>query len=310
MIDIQEKKRKIISFLEANGPSLPVRIAKAIEMDPIVTSAITSELINLKQIKTSHIKIGASPLYLLPGQEQKLEEYVDNFKPIEKETFLKLKKNKLITDEDEEPATRVALRNIKDFAIPFKSQEKIIWKYSFTPEEEIKKLLLPPKEKEEKQEKQNFKSEQDVPKAWKVKKEEIKQAKVESKKIESIFSKQNKDIANNPLSESEQKKSEPEFLTEIKNFLKQKTIEFIEEVRTEKKEIMAIINIKSQLDDINFLLIAKNKKTVTKDEIEAAIQIAIRNKMPCLLMIRKNPSTSIQKLIDQNHLIKLQIIKT
>ena len=308
MIDIQEKKEKIISFLKTNGPSLPVRIAKAIEMDPVFASAITSELINSRQIKTSHIKIGSSPLYLLQGQEEKLEECTDNLKPIEKSTFLKLKENKLIVDEKEEPAIRVALRNIKDFAIPFKFQEKIMWKYAFTPNKEIEKLLYPPK-KEPKQEieknnpiikeseietktpiaKDNPK---DIPKGWEIKKDEIK-------KIENIFT----------SPEVDEKKEEPEFLIETKKFLKQKNIEFLEEVRTEKKEIMAIINITSQLGNINFLLVAKNKKTITKDEVKAAIQIATKNNMPCLLITRKAPSKSIQKLIDGNHLIKIEIMK-
>ena len=312
MIDIQEKKKKIISFLETNGPSLPVRIAKAIEMDPVFASAITSELLGSKQVKTSHMKVGASPLYLLPGQEQKLEEHIDNLKSVEKDAFLKLKENKLIEDENEEPATRVALRNIKDFAIPLKIQEKIKWKYAFTTDEEIEKLLHPLREIPKEESKTSDKKpksiaeepkvkpliEIEIPKAWEVKKEEIKQIKKESKKVENIFT---------PL-KSEDKKPIPKFLIEIKNFLKQKNIKFIEEVRTEKKEIMAIINITSQLGNINFLMVAKNKKTTTKDEIEAAVQIATKNKMPCLLIIRKKPSKSIQKFVDGNHLIKIEIM--
>jgi len=74
MIDIQQKKDKILEFLKTSGPSLPVQVARAIQMDPVFASAILSELIESKQIKTSHMKIGASPLYLIPGEEEKLEE--------------------------------------------------------------------------------------------------------------------------------------------------------------------------------------------------------------------------------------------
>ena len=137
MINIQEKKDKIISFLKENGPSLPVRIAKAIEMEPMFASAITSELIDSKQVKTSHLRIGSSPLYFLPGGEQRLEEYTENLKSAEKEAYLKLKKNKLIVDEDEDPVTRVALRNIKDFAVSFGPPEKTMWRYAFALEEEV-----------------------------------------------------------------------------------------------------------------------------------------------------------------------------
>ena len=80
MIDIQEKKRKILEFLKTSGPSLPVQIAKAIQMDPVFASAILSELLSSKEIKTSHMRIGASPLYLISGQENKLENKTEHLK--------------------------------------------------------------------------------------------------------------------------------------------------------------------------------------------------------------------------------------
>lgn len=325
MINIQEKKDKILSFLESNGPSLPVRIAKTIEMDPMFASAIASELIDSKQIKTSNMKIGASPLYLIPGQERQLENFSNNLKSMEKAAYEKLKERKTLIDEEEEPAIRVALRNIKDFASPFKFQEKIMWKYAFTPQEEIQKLLTQPKEEkiiepleEEPKEKNEGvsvpelsknsehvepykepKAEEEVPKAWEAKKREIKQIREESikeeKKIENIFS-------------ADEEEPEPEFLCDVKKFLKKKEIEFLEEIRTEKKEVMAIVKINSQLGDINLLLIAKDKKTTNKDEIKATIKMATKNNMSCLLIIKKNPSKPIQKIIDENHLVKLEIM--
>ena len=194
MIDIQEKKNKIIYFLKIGGPSLPVRIAKTIEMDPVFASAILSELLGTKQIKMSHMKVGSSPFYLLPGQEQKLENYTENLNPIEKKAFLKLKENKTLTDENEEPSIRVALRNIKDFAIPFKSKEKIMWEYAFEDKDKIEDKKEPIKQKEEIQQEEN-------------KKEPIKQqiekpqTKTEAQKIENIFN---------------EKTPKPEFLNEVK----------------------------------------------------------------------------------------------
>jgi len=293
MIDVQEKKRKIISFLEANGPSLPVRIAKTIEMEPVFASAILSELLNSKEIKISNLKIGASPLYLLPGQEEKLENHVHNLKHIEKEVFLRLKNGEIISDENEEPATRVALRNIKDFATPFKSEDKIMWKYTFKPE-----ILKEEENKEE--EESGEQEEQPVPKAWEVKirKEEIKKdkPKEEIKKVENIFT-------------VETEESESDFLKEIKTFLESENIEFLEEIQADNKEISAKTNIKTGIGDINFLLIAKNKKTITEEEVNSSIKRALYNKMPCLLILRKEPSRKIQKTIEDNYLIKLKTLE-
>ncbi|MEA3248680.1 MAG: hypothetical protein U9Q73_03175 [Nanoarchaeota archaeon] len=298
MIDIQQKKSKIISFIESNGPTLPVRIAKAIDMDPVFASAILSELLNTKQIKMSHMKIGSSSLYILPGQEQKLEDNTENLKPIEKEAYLKLKERKILTHEDEEPAIRVALQNIKDFAIPFKFQEKIMWKYAFTPDEEIKNILTPRREE---------------PEPKKIKIENILQTKPEEKKREKItptlkvYSKIDNSPNKNTPNDTEEPK--PEFLDEIKKFLRNKNIKFLEEIQSERKEIVAKVSIESKLGDINFLLIAKNKQSTSKEEINAAIQRAIYNKMPCLLVIRKQPSKNLQKIIEENHLIKLEILE-
>jgi hypothetical protein len=346
MIDVQEKRNKIIEFLESSGPSLPVRVAKSIEMDPMITSAIASELISSKKIKTSNMKIGASPLYLIPGQEEQLEKFSDNLKSVEKEAYHKLKEKKILIDEDEEPPIRVALRKIKDFAIPFKFQEKIMWKYSFVPEDEIQKLLyksadiskqekpkikieIKPEPKiEEKKIETNFEeinneeklneevietseiqksepifqdTEEEIPKAWETKKEEIKKAREESiekknKKIENIFT-------------TDDEEPEPKFLQEIKKFLEKENIEFLEEIRTEKKEVMATVKISSQLGDITFTMIAKDKKTTNKDEIIAAVRMAKNSNTPCLLIIRKEPSKSVQKIIDENHLMKLKVME-
>jgi len=292
MIDIQQKKNKIISFIETNGPSLPVRIAKAIEMDPVFAAAILSELLGTKQIKMSHMKIGASSLYLLQGQEQKLEEQTENLKSIEKEAYLKLRERKVLKDENEEPAIRVALRNIKDFAIPLKLQEKIVWRYAFAPDEDIEEILTPKTEKSKPQEKKTPSIPMGAP----------------SDEIENIFTPQkNKDTLNN-FEKFIREEPKPEFLNEIKKFLERENIKFLEEIQSEKKEVVAKVSIDSKLGDINFLLVAKNKRTISKGEITAAIQRAIYNKMPCLLIIRKEPSKNIKKLIEENHLIKLEVI--
>ena len=317
MINVQEKKGKIISFLQNNGPSLPVRIARAIEMDPMFATAIASELLASKKIITSNMKVGSSFLYLLPGQERQLENFLENLKSIERDLVDLLKENKVLTDEELEPATRVAIRGIKDFAKPFKFKDKIMWKYAFISDEEIKSIINKPKEEieeelietrktQEKQEEfQEVKKElekiaedESVPKAWEVKKEEITKKKEETSslkeetKLENIFSK-NEEI------------EEPEFLREIKKFLERKNISFLEEIRTEKKEIMARVKISSQLGEINMLLIAKDKKTTNKDEIRASIQMATNVDMPCLLIIRKEPTKSIEKITENNFLIKI-----
>ena len=202
MIDVGQKKEKIISFIKDNGPSLPVRIAKTIEMEPVFASAILSELLNEKRIKMSNLRVGSSSLYLLQGQEKMLEDFADNLKSVEKEAFLKLKEKIVLEDEKEEPAIRVALRNIKDFAIPFEKEEKLFWRYSFTDENKLSSLLNPKQQEVQKKEE----------------KEKHKLTKKEEK-IGKIFSKENSN-----------KEDKPEFLNEVKKFLEKREIDLIEEI--------------------------------------------------------------------------------
>lgn len=313
MIDVQEKKRKIISFLEKNGPSLPVRIAKVIQMDPVFASAIVSELLGTKQVKTSHMKIGSSPLYLLPGQEQKLETHADNLKSIEKEAYLKLKENKLITDEDEEPAIRVALRNIKDFATPFKFQEKIMWKYSFAPDEEINKLLSPPQEEKPKEpvpEKEKEELEV-VPKAWEVKKEEIKQAKAlsevlvpeakqddkESKKIENIFTNKSQETTN------KQQSNNKTFLRQVEEFLENKNTKIISIEEVDKKKVVA----KTESENKKALLFAFNKRRINEEELIKCYKQSKESNLPYHIIILGDLTKRMNDTIDAyKKLIKVE----
>ncbi len=134
--DTSPIKEKIIIFLKRKGPSLPVHIAKEINSSILFTSAFLSELMSEKKIKTSNMKVGSSPLYFVQGQEYLLENFSNYLKSKEKEAFFRLKEKKFLKDAIQEPAIRVALREIKDFAIPFKQGDEIIWRFFTVSERE------------------------------------------------------------------------------------------------------------------------------------------------------------------------------
>lgn len=298
MIDIQNKKKKILEFLNSNGPSLPVQVAKAIQMEPVFASAILSELLSSRQIKTSQMKIGASPLYLIPGQEEKLESKTEHLKPAEKEAQEKLKSKKILTDESEEPATRVALRNIRDFATPFKFKEKIMWKYSFTPQKEIDDILFPKKEEKEEvkeeikeEKKKEIKEEEEVPKAWVVKKEEIKEIKKESKKIENIFNE--KKVPVEKKEPKEKKESQKSFLIEIEEFLKSQntSISSLEEV--DKKKVTAIV----EKENKKSMLFAFNKAKINETELLKCYKEADKKSLPYQIITKSSLSKKLTDTI-------------
>ena len=284
MIDIKQKKDKIISYLKTNGPSLPVRIAKAIEMDPVFASAILSELLSAKQLKMSNLKIGASSLYLLPGQEQKLEGHTENLKSIENDAYIKLKEMKILEDEKQSPAIRVALRNIKDFATPFKFEEKIMWKYTFTPDEEIENILTPRKEEPKIK---TMEEKPEAPKAWEAKKEEIKEAKEESKKVENIFTPK-EDIQKGKGSGTKT------FLERVEEFLEEKNIKITSIEEVDKKKVIAKIDSGNK----TALLFAFNKIRINEQELMKCYKQAKTANLPYHLIVLGELTKKMNDTID------------
>ncbi len=140
-IDVAEVKRKILQILEKDGPTVPTPLAKKLGMQPMFAAAILSELLNEKRVKTSSLRVGSSPLYLIPGQEEKLEAFTENLTGVEKEAYLKLKDNRFLEDTTQEPRIRVALRGLKDFAVPIQHNGKTFWKYFSVPNDRIKDAL-------------------------------------------------------------------------------------------------------------------------------------------------------------------------
>jgi L-lactate utilization protein LutC len=141
-INIPFIKDKVISFLAVRGPSLQTGIIKELEVSSMFISAILLELINEKRIKISSMKIGSSPVYFLPGQDYLLENFAEYLIGIEREAFLKLRNEGIIFDEQLEPAYRVAMRSIKDFAIPLTYENKLLWKYFRIPNKHVQNILV------------------------------------------------------------------------------------------------------------------------------------------------------------------------
>ncbi|MDA3837296.1 MAG: hypothetical protein PF542_06785 [Nanoarchaeota archaeon] len=127
--DTSQIKENIFQFLKTNGPSLPIPISRNIQVDSLFTSAFLSELLSNQRIKISHMKVGGTPIYYVPGTEAGLEKYSEYLKEKEKEAYNLLRDNKFLEDSIQQPAIRVALRELKDFAKYFQKDGKWIWKY-------------------------------------------------------------------------------------------------------------------------------------------------------------------------------------
>lgn len=265
--DTSEIKEKIISILRKNGPGLPVHIAKEIESSILFTSAFLSELASEKRIKISYMKVGNSPLYYLSGQEPLLEKFSHHLKSKEKDAFILLKEKKIIKDSEQDPAIRVALREIKDFAIPFKKDEEIFWRYFTIPITEFKIAEKPRKIEKKKTEKTL----------------DIFDA---SRKKELIKRTQKKKI-------SKTSQKERNFFNKVKEFLSEKSTELIDIISFSRNEI--ILRVKDTEGEK--IMVAYNKKRISDNDIIKAAKKSSEFNLPYIVLSLGKPLKKVHELI-------------
>lgn len=275
--DAMQIKEKIISLLRMNGPSLPVHIAKGTGLSILFASAFLSELFYEKKIRISDMKVGNSPLYLLPGQEPQLERFFQYLKSKEKEAFLLLKERKFLKDSEQQPAIRVALREIKDFAIPFQREEEIYWKYFTIPEEEFSK-----KEK---------------PVVLEIKEEIQEEPEEEAKEDLNIFDEEEKETKRPEkkkiLRKRSNKKHDEQFFNKIKEFLSEKNIEITDIQSFNKNDL--VLKIKDNHKEK--LLIAYNKKRIISSDLMKAYKKSLEANLPYMILSLGEPAKNLKELI-------------
>ena len=143
---------QILLFVKANGPTLPARIARIIKTDILLASAHLSDLSSQKKLMISNLKVGGSPLYYFLGQEEQLFRFaVDNLNPKDFIVLETLKEKKILREANLDLLSKVALRSLKDFAIPLqvrtKDRAELFWKWHSLSSDDtnagIKKLISP-----------------------------------------------------------------------------------------------------------------------------------------------------------------------
>lgn len=268
--DALKIKEDILEFIRLKGPSLPVHVAKEVRLSSLFTSAFLSELFSEKKLKMSSLRVGNSPLYFLPNQEESLEEFSNHLKSKEKDAFLRIKEKKILKDEEQEPAIRIALRAIKDFAIPFEKDKELYWKYFTFQQGEILQEIK------------------------EVEKEEIED--LEIKETQQII--QEKKISKKiPLKKTEKtekpKKSNDKFLSRVKDFLSKENIEIIDIESFSKEEIV----LKVKTNEGERALVAYNKKKIEEKDLISANKRAEELSLKYIVLSLGEPSKKIRETI-------------
>jgi len=271
--DAVQLKEQIISIFKRRGPSLPIHISKETGLDLLFASAFLSELIDDKRLKISVMKVGSSPLYFLQGQEHLLENFIEFLNKKEREAFLILKEKKFLKDSEQEPAIRVALRAIKDFAFEHRKNDELYWKFLRADESEF----VEPKQKNE---------------AVEIIAEEKSEAIPE--KIEDIEIKDEKRQNKNAKKSAPRKKQDDKFFNKVKEFIDEKNAEIVEVISAGLSELI----LKIKIGNREKILVAYKKKIISEKDVISAYKKSRKYELPFLVTSMGEPSKSLSELIE------------
>jgi hypothetical protein len=282
-----ETNERILSLVREKGPILPVQASKEINENILMTSARLSELLTSKQIKISNLKIGGSPLYYSQGQEHKLQNFTDNLNGVERKAYNLLSQNKILKDSEQEPAIRVALRQIKDFAVPlqvnYKNKIEIFWKWYLVENKEMELLI-----KNRLSEKKEATSEKKLQKQQ----ERISQEKLLDAPQEEIHKKEE-------IKKIKKTIDKDLFLKNIHNFFNKSRINIIEKYDIKgNTEIDFLIGIQTLIGNLKYFCKSKNKKKISDADLSSAVIQSQSKNLPLLFLTNGILTKKAQEMLN------------
>ncbi|MBR9677657.1 hypothetical protein GOV04_05955 [Candidatus Woesearchaeota archaeon] len=270
-------KDKILQLVRQRGPLLPIDISKALGMTTIFSSAYLSELVDSKVLRLSSVKVGSSPLYYAPGQEHKLQNYKSKLHEKEQLTYEILKKEGVLRDEGLSTLNRVALRQIKDFAIPLEVQYGEVTELFFkwymlddnTASEKIKKILAPLTSKPA-----------PVPEKPK---EVVQKPSVVQEKPEAPKPKPAPVVAEPKIFKDTTKTDD--FSDQLKNYFAQKNIKIVErDIIRKNSEIDYVLLMPTAIGSVEYYCKAKSKKKNNDGDLSVAYLQGQMKKLPTIFL--------------------------
>jgi len=276
MPDLREKA---LGYIKQYGPVIPVQLSKELHTDILMAGAILSELVANKMVKITSVKRGGSPFYYTSGQEYKLQNLKEHLHEKEQEAYSLLSKEKVVKDKDVGPVLRVALRALKDYAIPItvtsRNGEELFWRWYLSSEQDVKKrvelLLTDAVQEEKKEEIQTISYPQGEP---------------QEKRIPLV---QKEVIKEKPLPVREEKKIlkpvEKPFDNLVRAYFTKHDFSIVVEESVRKnREHSYVARIPSQIGKLDFYVKIKNKKVITPTDLSLAYSEGQLKKLPVLFI--------------------------
>jgi len=294
--NLKELKDQIFELVKKEGPVLPVQISQKVVSNVLFTSAILSDLVRQNQIKISKAKIGNSPVYYAKGQEAKLQMLYKHLSERPRKIYDIIKEKKILRDKELEPWQRVAVREIKDFAMMLnvnsQAGQEVFWKWYLTPEEEAKEKIVTLLKKEMPKEESEKKEVKEKPKK-EIKKEPEKKVKEEPKK----------EIKKEPEKQTKLETKKPEKIDEfyglVNNYFTENRIRVMEEkIIRKNSEYEFVIEIPSALGELKYFVKAKNKKKIGDAELNMSYTLGEKKKLPTIFISTGELTKKAEKYLD------------
>ncbi len=306
---ISELKTKILDYIKENGPVLPTDISKHMGGNLIFASAILSEFVSNKLLKMSHSKIGGSRVYYMPGQEDKLVMIHKHLPERPRKAFELLQENRVLRDTYCEPWERVALREIKDFAVPLtvktEESEEVFWRWFAVSDDEATEIIRQVLEKEEPRTKEPVVEEvpvvqeqAEIPVENNV--EEVQEAPKKKSRKKKQEEQQTLPAQQSPPA-SMALHSEDEFTSAVLSFFSANSIFIIDQKLLKRnKEIKFVIEFASTIGKSCYYVRAKNKKKISDKDIGDAFDEAKKENLPLLFVSNGELTKKAQNVISNN----------
>lgn len=304
MIKDLDKRESLLNLVKLKGPLLPADVYKQMGTDIMFAAAMLAELVSNRNVRITNVKMGGSPFYYVDGQEFKLQELMKHLNGKDREVAERLRREKVIRDNECSSLERFSLRQIKDYAYSIKvnnnSEIEIFWRWYLFNEEEAKRRIvdiLTPKVEEPIVQQVEEKIPEvkieapalkvEAPKVKEEAKEEVKEEKPK-KKVKKIAK---KDLG---------------FEDRVLDFFNKNGIEVVEEKMIKKdKEMNYNARINSGIGKLDYFVKVKNKEKISESDLSLALNEAGR--LPCLFV--SNGELSKTAEIHLNSILKGVVFK-
>ncbi len=291
-------EEQVFDAVKSKGPLIPIEIRHILKSgDSIIIGATLSTLVSRGKVLITNIKRGGSPFYYIKGQEERLAELSKFLNEKDRQTFEILRQKHVIKDSDEDPLTRVSLRNIPDFAKQFiediNGQKEIFWKWYLLSDEEAARFISRKKEINDAgaekvkgvQDEKNNAGENEVKDEPAPKEKKRKEQKTTEKEgfLEVKEEVQQQLASNIPLIISQFNDS---FLNKISSTLSEGKI-IIKEVKLVKKgaEYDLSIEIPTPIGNLDYFCKAKSKKKCNEGDLSSAYIQGQNLRLPVLFLV-------------------------